>query len=42
MAAENKGPMLHARVGMLRALNFGKPKPEVVRGKRVKRYRIVR
>lgn len=40
MAAEDRGPMLHARVGMLRALNFGKPKPEVVRGKRA--YRIVR
>lgn len=27
MAAEDRGPLLHARVGMLRALNAGLPKP---------------
>lgn len=42
LAAEGKGPMLHARVGMLRAMNFGKPKPELVRGKKVKAYKIFR
>jgi hypothetical protein len=26
MAAEGRGPMLHARVGMLRAMNHGKPR----------------
>jgi hypothetical protein len=26
LAAEGRGPMLHARVGMLRAMNHGKPK----------------
>jgi len=29
MAAEDRGPLLHARVGMLRALNHGKPDPAV-------------
>jgi len=33
---------MHARIGMLRALNFGKPRPEVVRTKRARQYRIVR
>jgi hypothetical protein len=27
MAADDRGPLLHARVGMLRALNHGKPAP---------------
>jgi hypothetical protein len=39
MAAEDRGPLLHARVGMLRAMNFGKPAP--VRKKSAKKYRIV-
>jgi hypothetical protein len=26
LAAEGRGPMLHARVGMLRAMNHGKPR----------------
>lgn len=42
MAAENRGPILHARVGMLRAMNFGKETPVVVRGKAAKKYRILR
>jgi hypothetical protein len=28
MAAEGRGPLLHARVGMLRALNHGEPGPQ--------------
>jgi hypothetical protein len=40
MAAEDRGPMLHARVGMLRAMNWGKPAPE--RKKSAKTYRIVK
>jgi hypothetical protein len=40
MAAEDRGPMLHARVGMLRAMNFGKPAPTEQRRK-AKTYRIV-
>lgn len=42
MAAEERGPLMHAEIGMRTALNFGKPKPEVVRGKRVKAYRVIR
>lgn len=42
MAAEGRGPLLHARVGILRALNQGKPPPSVPRRKRAKVYRIVR
>jgi hypothetical protein len=40
MAAEGTGPLLHARVGMLRALNHGKPEPVRERAARV--YRLVR
>ena len=39
MAAEGTGPLLHARVGMLRALNHGKPEPGRVRKARV--YRVI-
>jgi hypothetical protein len=42
MAAEGRGPMLHARVGMLKAMGFGKVKPVVVRKKRTKVWRILR
>lgn len=42
MAAEDRGPILHASIGMRRALNFGKVKPERLRSKRVRKYRIVR
>lgn len=40
MAAEDRGPLLHARIGMLRALNFGKPAPE--RERRPRKYKIVK
>jgi hypothetical protein len=40
MAAEGRGPLMHARIGMLRALNAGKPTP--VRERRAKVYRLVR
>jgi hypothetical protein len=30
MAAENRGPVMHARIGMLMALNKDKPKPEPI------------
>jgi hypothetical protein len=43
MAAEGRGPVMHARIGMLQALNAGKPKPDpAARRKRAKAYRIVR
>lgn len=43
MAAEDRGPLLHAQVGMLRALNHGKPEPErAPRRKVTKAYRIIR
>jgi hypothetical protein len=43
MAAEGRGPLMHARVGMLRALNHGKPAPEQPpRRKAVKKYRIAK
>jgi hypothetical protein len=42
-AAEKGGIVMMARVAMLRALNAGKPDPEIIpRRKRAKRYRIVR
>jgi hypothetical protein len=40
MAAEDRGPLLHADIGMRRALNFGKPAPE--RERRAKRFRIIK
>jgi hypothetical protein len=43
MAAEDRGPLMHAHIGMLRALNAGKPDPNTVPpSKRAKAYRIVR
>ena len=43
MAAEDRGPLMHARVGMLRALNHGRPNPQPSpRRKRAKAYRIIR
>ena len=42
MAAEDRGPLLHARVGMLRALNHGKAVETPVRRKRAKAYQIIR
>jgi hypothetical protein len=42
-AAEGRDFMLHARVGMLRALNHAKPKPIAeARHKPTKTYKIVR
>jgi hypothetical protein len=42
-AAEKGGIIMMARIAMLRALNTGKPDPEITpRRKRAKRYRIVR
>lgn len=41
MAAEDRGPLLHARIGMMRALNHGKPAPARER-KRAKAYRILK
>lgn len=39
MAAENRGPLMFADIGMRRALNFGKPKP--VRKKRARKMKII-
>jgi hypothetical protein len=39
MAAEGLGPIMHARIGMLRALNFGNDKP--VRKRGAKKYRVI-
>lgn len=42
-AAEGRDFPMHARVAMLRAINHGKPDPEMPpRRKAVKRYRIIR
>lgn len=40
MAAEGRGPIEHARIGMLRAMNLGKPAPTKPRA--AKKYRILR
>lgn len=43
LAAESGGDMLLARVGMLRALNHGKPEPDKQsRRKTVRKYRMIR
>jgi hypothetical protein len=40
--AEGRDFLMHARIGMLRALNAGKPNPDVTpRAKKAKAYRIV-
>jgi hypothetical protein len=42
-AAEDREPLMHARIGMLRALNHGKPPPEITpRRKPARAYRILR
>jgi hypothetical protein len=41
-AAEGRNFIMHARIGMMRALNAGKPDPSLPRRKRAKSYRIVR
>lgn len=43
MAAEGRGPLTHARIGVLRAINAGKPAPiGAPRRKRAKAYRVVK
>jgi hypothetical protein len=43
MAAEDRGPLMHAHIGMLKALNHGKPNPATTPArKRAKAYWIVR
>jgi hypothetical protein len=43
MAAEDRDPLMHAHIGMLRALNPGTPGPaNAPRRKPAKAYRIVR
>ena len=43
MAAERRGQLMHAHIGMLRALNFGKPGPKIAPArKHAKAYKIVR
>lgn len=44
MAAEDRGPIMHARIGMLRALNHGRPSPSLPpRAKKpAKAYRMLR
>ena len=43
LVAERGGPVLFARIGVMRALNTGKPDPEITpRRKGAKRYRIVK
>jgi hypothetical protein len=39
--AEGRDFMMHAQIGMLRALNHGKPDPATTPRKRAKAYRIV-
>jgi hypothetical protein len=43
LVAKRGGPVMFARIGVMQALNAGKPGPEITpRRKRAKRYRIVR
>jgi hypothetical protein len=43
MAAERRGPLMHARIGMLRALNHGQPNsPTAPRRKSAKAVRVIR
>lgn len=43
LAAEDRGPMMHARIGMLRAINAGRPPaPSEPRRKRARAYRVIR
>ena len=41
LVAERNGPTMFARIGMMRALNAGKPVPGIERGKRAKVYRVL-
>jgi hypothetical protein len=42
MAAEDRGPLMHARIGMLRALNHGLDQKPAPRVKRARVYRVIR
>jgi hypothetical protein len=43
IAAEDRGPLMHASIGMLKALSHGKPAPtQPPRRKAAKVYKIVR
>lgn len=42
LVAERGGDTMLARTGMLQALNFGKPRPEVERSKKARAYRVIR
>lgn len=43
MAAEGRGPAMHARIGVLRAMNHGKPRVQQNKQhKRAKVYKIIR
>lgn len=43
MAAEGRGPLMHARIAMLRALHHGRPSPPPgPRKKPAKRYRMIK
>jgi hypothetical protein len=43
MAAEDRGPVLHAQIAVNRALNYGRPTPaKAQRKKAVKAYRLVK
>jgi hypothetical protein len=42
LVAERNGPTMFARIGMMRALNAGKPPPAIERRKRARVYRLIR
>ena len=42
LVAERSGPTMFARIGMMRALNAGKPPPAIERRKRARMYRLIR
>ncbi len=42
LVAERGGPTMLARIGILRALNAGRPPPAIERQKTPKRYRLIR
>ena len=43
MATEDRGPLMHADIGMKRALNAGKPDPDITPSrKRAKPYKAVK
>jgi hypothetical protein len=43
LVATSGGPTMFARIGVMRALNHGKPDPAIVpQGKRAKVYKVIR